>query len=220
MPSKKQEKQKIVARILALTEDETHESERPIIEELRAHGINVFQLSQFNSHRIGSKQIVPILLEWLGHSSNYQLKRAIALALCNSWARGTDAPLILIDEFKKVPSFMLGGDPRWELGLAIEHVADERIVADLVELVSNRNLGPSRELLILALGRVHAPHTIKTLVDLLNDTPVCYSALQALSRFRSLPDEVVVRVQGFAEDADASVSKLVKRILKKHARQN
>ena len=68
---------------------------------------------------------------------------------------------------------------------ALEAVADESILLDLIQLAKDRQYGVDRQMLVLALARIPDQRATDALVDLLGDDEVAGHAAKALGRLRA-----------------------------------
>ena len=128
---------------------------------------------------------VPVLLEYLPRVQDKGIKEGIVRALTAKEARGK-ADAALIAEFRAVPASQTTNiGLKWAIANALSVVATDTVFADVVELVSDRQHGKSREMLAVALGNMRTPAAVDVLVELLNDEQVAGHALMALGKLRA-----------------------------------
>lgn len=82
------------------------------------------------------------------------MKRDLITTLGSAWARPAARPLI--DEFGRIDPGEDTADSsvRWLIGDALERVADESVVEDLIEIATDAGHGRHRALVVAALGNM------------------------------------------------------------------
>ncbi len=153
----------------------------PVLKELSKVGIQVEWISDLYSQKLINKKCIPILLHWLPLVENKDVKEDIVRALSIPWAKPIAAP-VLIKEFRKLRNFEFQG-LKWAIGNALAVVADDTVFTDIVDLVSDRRYGRSREMLVVALGNMKDLRSQHILINLLEDDEVVGYAIMALGRF-------------------------------------
>ena len=154
----------------------------PLYKELADAGYKVNSLSELVT-LFPCKEVIPILLKWLPTLQRRDTKESVVRALSVPWAKPIAAKP-LIAEFLKAPeSEMLG--LKWAIGNALEVLADDSFFEDIRELVLDRRHGRSREMLVLALGKMKNPKAADLLIDLLGDDEVAVNAIMALRKLNA-----------------------------------
>ena len=136
---------------------------------------------------------IPILLRWLPKTDNLDVKQDIVRCLSVSYAKPT-AARPLIDEFRRTEDERATG-LRWTIGNALEVVADDAVLDDMIELARNRRYGRAREMLVVGLGNMSEPRVLPVLLGLLNDDEVSGHAIMALGKLS--PPAVRAHVEPF-----------------------
>jgi len=160
----------------------------PLLTALAEAGVSREGLGVFRSRRLATiigelpvfdaARALPLLLHWLPRIPEERVKEAIVHHLGHlRKARCAILP-VLVQEFRNASSDHL----RWQIGDALERLADARACADLAEIACDRSYGRSREMVVLALGRARTPDAVPVLVGLLDDDEVAGHALAALRK--------------------------------------
>ena len=155
----------------------------PQISELQELGYPVVSLDTLRQSGSRYSSAIPILLKWLRTIPDLTLKESIVRTLSVPWAKPAAAkPLIL--EFRESPNSANSG-LKWAIGNALEIVADDSVVDDLIELVHDRRHGKSREMLVCALGNMDDQRAVDVLIGLLDDEEVAGHAIMALGKLKA-----------------------------------
>lgn len=154
--------------------------EAPVVAELRRLGFKVDLISDLHNSRLNYQAAIPLLMSWLPRVADRRVKEEIIRALSVRWAKPQAAPLLL-EEFRNVEDDPQG-PLRWAIGNALEVVADESFADDLIDLVRDATYGRSRQMIVLALGRMKARRPVQVLIDLLGDEDVAAHAVIALGK--------------------------------------
>jgi HEAT repeat protein len=178
------------------------EASKPVLADLSLAGFDVDWIEDLYNKRLHYQRAIPILLRWLPRVENPAIKEAIVRALSVPWARRTEAPVLLVEEFRKSKSdFGLN----WAIGNALSVVADDNVLDDIVSLIWDKTYGKAREMLVVALGNMKSPDVKYTLIKLLDDEDLagyaimalgklkCKEARPAIERFRTHPKSWVRR---------------------------
>ena len=152
---------------------------------------------------------VPILLKWLPKINDLRVKEAIVRALSVPWARPLAAEP-LISEFRKANESTNSGF-KWAIANALEVVADESVLEEIIELVQDKHHGKSREMLAAALGNMESPRAIETLIALLGDEEVAGHALSGLRKLKA--QQARAYIQRFLTHKKAWIRSQAKRAL-------
>jgi HEAT repeats len=157
----------------------------PVVADLQRGGYQVESIDELRHSGKRYKDAVPILLNWLTRSPP-DVKEDIVRTLSVPWARPA-ASQAMVEEFKEVP---LAADPtgtglRWVIGNALEVLADESIVEEMVKIATDPGYGVARQMVVLGLARPRNRKVTGTLISLLNDQDVAGHAAMALGRLRA-----------------------------------
>jgi HEAT repeat protein len=122
-----------------------NEAAAGLLGDLAAAGFPVGTLAQLRQRGVGNRQAVPSLLKWLPLVSYRPLKLDLIATLGSSWARPVAAGP-LISEFRRVKPTddAAGTSVRWAIGDALERVADESVLNDLIEVATDARHGRYR----------------------------------------------------------------------------
>lgn len=188
---------------------ENRHAEAPVLADLARAGFGVSSLQELRSGRYSYREAIPVLLRWLPAVQNRAIKEEIVRTLTVKWARSVAAPA-LIDEFMH-PSHADDANLRWVIGNALSEVASDSVYEEIVALIEDPGYGRAREMLALALARMHDPRAEQVLFGLLDDPEVAPLALQALRKRKArLPVE---RLAPFLSHPEAWVRKEAQRLL-------
>lgn len=159
------------------------EASRPVLEALEHAGFAVFAIDDLFNQRLEYRAAVPVLMEWLPRVTNRDVKEMIVRALSVRWARPRAAPL-LIDEFRTVDDDPRGS-LRWAIGNALDVVADKSVLDDLLSIARDPRYGYTRQMIVLAIGRVGDERAVDLLIELLDDDDLVGHAVRALGKLRA-----------------------------------
>ncbi|WP_413512602.1 HEAT repeat domain-containing protein [Myroides odoratus] len=126
---------------------------------------------------------VPVLLDLLQEGIEHiAIKEGVIRALAVQEAIGKASP-ILLDEYNKIPKdkTLL----RWAIGNTIYITIIEDDVERILPIVQDKENGMSRQMFVVALGKVTSGKAEDVLIKLLDDDEVAAQALEALGRMKS-----------------------------------
>jgi hypothetical protein len=162
---------------------EYRQAAAPVLAALSEIGFNVDSIGDLRRMRIKYERAVPVLLQWLPEITDPRVKEDIVRTLSVPWAQPC-AARPLINEFERVAD-PTGTDLRWAIGNALEVVADESVLDELLRLAADRRYGRAREMVVLGLGKMKDPRAVNVLIDLLFDEEVAGHAVMALGKLRA-----------------------------------
>lgn len=183
----------------------------PLLEELAAIGFRVKTVGQLRQNRANYKGAIDVLLRWLPRVRDEHLKEDIVRTLSVPWAK-PEAVAPLLTEFRAVND-PAGTGIRWAIANALEVLADDRVLDDIVALVQEPKYGKSRQMLTLALAKMRDPRVIPVLVNLLDDEEVLGHAVIALGTLRA--QSARGRIESLIRHRTAWVRKEAKKALAK-----
>ncbi|MCP4303944.1 MAG: hypothetical protein GY788_03495 [bacterium] len=164
-----------------------HQAASGLLADLRAAGFDVDVVSELKE--AGDSRAVPVLVRWLPRVDYLPLKRDIIATLGSRWGR-PDAARPLIEEFHRTlpPADLSETGLRWFIGDALERVADESVLNELIEIASDVGLGRDRSLVVAALGNVPgaADRVVPVLIELLDDSVVAGYAAMAVGKLGAI----------------------------------
>jgi HEAT repeat protein len=132
-----------------------------------------------------------VLIDWLENidervplHERSKLVEALARSLTVREARGVAVPALVRQ--LHIASALPGGDSlAWAIGNAIGFTANDSCYSELVDVVRDRSLGTSRQMVVLeGLSRMKADDATAVLVELLDDPDVDGQAVAALAKRR------------------------------------
>lgn len=187
-----------------------------LLADLEAAGFPVETLSQLRQRGVGRRAAVPVLVKWLSEIDYLPLKRDLIATLGSPWARQVSARP-LIDEFRRVDPAGDTADTsvRWSIGDALERVADESVLDDLIEIATEASHGHHRALVVGALGNMGKARdrVLPILLALLDDDVVAPYAVIGLGKLRA--PEARAAVERFVDHPESWVRKEAKKALAK-----
>lgn len=161
-----------------------------LLTDLHAAGIHVEDVGELREPGVGDRRALPILLKWLPQITYRWLKIDVIATLSCRWAQPEAAPA-LVAEFRRIdpatdPEPTLG--IRMAIGDALERVATESVIEDLIAIATDRDIGPHRAFIVASLGKMRRSRdrVIPLLIDLLDDETVAGYALIALRRLKAM----------------------------------
>jgi HEAT repeat protein len=184
-----------------------------LLEDLRAAGFKVSTMAELRQPGVGNKGAVPVLAKWLSNVDYLPLKRDVIAALGSPWAR-PEAARPLLDEFHRIdPREDKPGGLRWSIGDALERVADESVLDDLIAIATDKREGRDRQLIVTALGNMvrARERVVPLLLQLLDDEEVAAYAVMGLGKLRA--GEAKPAIQRFLEHPEPWVRKEARKSL-------
>jgi len=141
-------------------EQEYARAETPLVEELRAAGVNVGSVWDLVNTANTYPQSLPILLNHLHRAYPDAIRDGIARALAVPSAKF--AWSVLVKLFRQEQ----GKRTKDGLAVAISNIADDGVIDELIALARDVEHGESRLLLLSALERSQLPRARKALMEL------------------------------------------------------
>jgi len=171
-------------------------------------GVEADSISELRE--LSSPAVVAVLIDWLPQVDNVQVKRDIASALGNEWARPA-AAVPLLAAFDATAGDGAKDGLRWSIASALSEVADSSVTHRIIQLVLDRRNGSARQMLTIALGRSSDMSAVPVLVELLADYEVAGHAGMALSALQA--DETRSEIEKLQDDDRSWVRDEVRRAL-------
>jgi len=158
------------------------EAAKPILSELSQVGFDIEWIQDLYHKPYDYRIAIPILLRWLPRVENPDVKEVIVRALSVPWARHTEAPALLVEEFRRSE-----GDSglKWAIGNALSVVADDDVLSDIIGLIKDPTHGQAREMLAVALGNMKTPDVKYFLIELLDKEDLVGHAIMALRKLKA-----------------------------------
>lgn len=174
MQKKEKERQEI--------ENNLREEEKELILDLNTVGVKVTSVWDLVNAASSYKAGIPILINHLSKPYHNKIKEGIIRALAVNEAKGL-AGAVLLEEFYKIP--IENKNLRWIIGSTMEIVITEKDIDEIVNIVKNKANGMSRQMFIVALGKVKSEKVIQVLSELLKDKEVAPYASETLKKIKS-----------------------------------
>ncbi len=179
--------------------------------ELQNVGISINDIYDLVNTSKPYPSAIPVLLNLLQQGiDDIHLKEGIVRALAVKEAIGKACP-ILISEYKRIPknNFMF----RWVIGNTIYVTITENYLESILEIVLDKENGISRQMFVLALGKVKSERAEDALIKLLDDEEVTPHALEALGRLKS--KKARQKINSLTSHSNLLIRKEAKKALKK-----
>lgn len=149
----------------------------PLMVELQRMGFDYPTLDDLRRSHTVYASAVPVLVHWLQKVTGDHEKEAIVRTLSVPWA-DSGATRVLLDEFYRAPREWTS--LKWAIGNAMDCIADPTVSAEMQTIAADSSHGTTRQMFILALGKVGHRPSIPTLIRLLEDDDVAGHAVMAL----------------------------------------
>jgi hypothetical protein len=156
-------------------QDDWRREEAPLVLELNATGIAVESAWDLVNTSTAYPQALPILLEHLQRPYPDRVREGIARALAVKPAR------FAWDTLARLYRAETGTDTKDGLAVALCAIADDSVMDELIGLLRDRSLGPSRVLLVDSLERWNDPQAQTVLESLEPDPELTVQVRLALS---------------------------------------
>lgn len=190
---------------------EYREAAADLLKELAAAGFVVESVGELRHKRVDYRKAVPMLLSWLPRLTNAHVKEDVVRTLSVPCAQPMAARPLIVEFERPGASDAL----KWAIGNALEVVADDSVMPDLVRLARDQKHGKSREMAVLALGNASAvdgPH-VDALIELLHDPQVAVQAAIALGKLEA--SSARPHLESIAREATGLLKKEAKKALAK-----
>jgi HEAT repeat protein len=157
------------------------EDAAPIVAELVKAGFAVESIRELLTKKLDFRAAIPLLLAWLPKVTNLDVKESIVRTISVPFAKPL-AARPLVKELLDTDDSAVG--LRWAIGNALEIVADDDVVDELIYLARERRFGKAREMVVVGLGNMTDSRVIPVLLDLLKDDEVSGHAIMALGKLK------------------------------------
>lgn len=128
---------------------------------------------------------IPVLIELLNYDfEEIKIKEGIVRALAIKEASGIANNAL----FKEYYRSIIDKDKKlycWTIGNTICFIVKKNDFDNLVNIVKNPQYGISRQMFVMALGRIKSEQTEQVLIDLLDDSDVILHTINSLGRLKS-----------------------------------
>jgi HEAT repeat protein len=185
-----------------------------LLADLEAAGFHVETLADLRRRGEEAQRALPALVKWLPDVTYAPLKRDLIATLGSRWARHV-AARPLIEEFCRIDpnDDTAEASLRWSIGDALERVADETVLDDIIAIATDTRHGSHRGLVVTALGNMGKARdrVVPVLLEVLRDEDVAGYAVMGLGKLRAR--EARAAVEPFVRHREAWVREEAKKAL-------
>jgi len=156
-----------------------------IAKELASIGLAVKSVYDLVNTRQSYPEAIPILLKWLDKGiESKNIEEGVVRALTAKEAKGVAGKIL----FK---AFYRRDEPavRWVIGNAFTVVVMPDDLEEIIEIVENKEYGMSRQMFVLALGKLKGDRAEETLLKRLKEGDLVLHVISALGTLKSLAAE-------------------------------
>lgn len=153
-----------------------------MIEKIRKAGLDISSIYDLVNYSKSYAKVIPILVAELRKNiPNDKYKEGIIRALAVKEAKGI-ANDVLFEEYNKIPANFLM--MKWVIGNTIEVIAEDQDLERIINIISDKKNGMSRERFVSAL-RKYKPEKIKKILSgLLDDDEVAVFAIEVVHKLK------------------------------------
>lgn len=183
-----------------------------IVHELSKVGVRVKGIYDLVNTKNKYPEAIPVLIDLVQKDfSNINVREGIVRALTVKEAKGlANGTLLKIytDTPKELHFF------RWAIGGAFSVILMKDDVPEVLRIVKNRENGTSRQMFVMALGKIKNSEEVeKTLIELLDDEDVVIHAIDALQKIKSY--KARKKIERLMDNPRSIVRRLAKKYLEK-----
>jgi len=185
-----------------------------IYKELENAGVNTAKYNGLLAISEPYPKAIPVFIEFLKNEEfdSIGTKEMLVRTLTVKEAKGI-ANDILISEYNKYPEKELFYFYRWAIGNAFKVIITNKDEGSIIDIVSNKNNGKSRQMFVYALKAIESTRVENTLIDLLDDSDVIGHAIYALGCVKS--QKAKAKIEPFLNNKSAFLRREAKKALKK-----
>ena len=185
-----------------------------IYKELENAGVNTAKYSYLLAISESYAKAIPVFVEFLRNEEfdSIGTKEMLVRILTVKEAKGI-VNEVLISEYHKYPEEGLFYFYRWVIGNAFTVIITNKDEDNIINIVSNKNNGKSRQMFVQALKAVKSTRVENILIDLLDDNDVTGHAIYALGCLKS--QKAKAKIEIFLNDKSAYLRRSAKKALKK-----
>lgn len=172
-----------------------------LLTELRSAGYAVQSVGELRHGGTPYRTALPILARWLPRIHDPRVKDDIVRTMS---VKGAEPYLgLLVDEFDKAGP----GSLRWAIGNALEILASDAILGDMVRIATDGRFGRDREMVVFGLRKLKVVSSLEALRRLLHDEDVAGFAARALGNRRAI--EALPDLRALSATAGRDLKRLV-----------
>ena len=152
--------------------------------ELSKVGILIDDIYDLVNTRLPYPNAVPVLIELLKNGiGDDKIKEGVIRALTVREAKGK-AGKVLLEEYNNSPTEKMF--LRWAIGNAMSVLIRNEDVPCVLDIVSNKENGISRQMFVIGLGKIKSDRVEQCLINLLDDDDVAAHAITSLGKLKSI----------------------------------
>ncbi|MEO3764602.1 HEAT repeat domain-containing protein [Streptomyces sp. B8F3] len=198
------------------------ESAAGVLADLAECGFPVGSVGELRRGAVKYQAAVPVLVDWLSRISYLPLVEDIVRALSVPFAKKQVLPIFLqlfrVPPRVEDPMRPKDSEPgeehiRWVIGNGLFVFAGPSVANDLISLATAREYGDARSQIVLSLPKTKDGRVPGILLDLIDDSSVAPSAIEALGKMKF--KEARERIASLVEDPDENVRSQAKKALKR-----
>lgn len=179
-----------------------------LLREIREKGIEINSIDDLININKEYKDILPILIKYLSEYDDQNDKEW--LVRCLGVKGFTEATETLIREFYKASN---NSELKWAIGNTMSLILDKNSINPMLKIVQEKEHGVSREMFVIALGKLKDKKVIPVLLKLINDPDVTGHVIMALSNFNDL--NLVNHIKPFKNHKKTWIKKEAEKAIKK-----
>lgn len=182
-----------------------------IVKELLKTGIRVGGVYDLVNTSQKYPEAIPVLVELVqADYSDPRIREGVVRALTVKEAKGL-ANESLLKIYNETP--YEGRSFHWAIGNAFSVIITERDVPQVLRIVRNREYGTSRQMFVVALGKIKSEEVENTIIELLDDDDVVLHAINALKKIKSV--KARKKIENLVKNPRAIVRRAAKEYLRK-----
>lgn len=179
---------------------------RQLIKEVNNNGFNIQDLNELSTIKRKIKSLISILIKYLYLFEEGNFKDTIVGLL---GVKGFyDATEILINFYNNDMAI-----DKWAIGDTLYSIQDKRFEDEYIKMVSDKDNGISRQMIIILLGKLRCEKAIPTLLSLLQDSDVNGHVIMALGYFKN--SELIQYIEPFLNHEKGWIRKEAEKAIKK-----
>jgi FOG: HEAT repeat len=185
-----------------------------IYKELENAGVNTAKYNSLLAISEPYPKAIPVFIDFLQNEEfdSIRTKEMLVRTLTVKGAKGL-ANETFVSEYHKYPEEGLFESYRWAIGNAFTVIITSKDEGNIIDIVSNKNNGKSRQMFVYALKAIKSIRVENTLIDLLNDSDVTGHAIYALGSMKS--QKAKAKIEFFLNNKSAYIRRNAKTALRK-----
>lgn len=183
-----------------------------LLKEIRDKGVEIESINDLMYINKNYKDLIPILLKYLNIFRKENEKAFIVSCL---GVKGfTEATNSLINEFHNSSD---NSELKWTIGNTMSLILDKNSEDAMIKIVQKKEHGDSRQMFVIALGKLKSKKALPILLKLINDPDVSGHVIKALSFFDDA--HIIPYIEPFTnhkmtwikKEADKAIKKIKKK---------